>query len=110
MIRALLIAGFFFTHINQAPVASLQCDARGNLTAKKLEYRIYGMPAGDTGAWLQQYRPTFEGYLNAAVGSLFSPPIQFVLVPTDTLGMFQSAELRTADFTFTTPNFFGYFY
>jgi hypothetical protein len=66
------------------------------------------MPIGETNAWLRSYRPTFEDYLNEVVGPLFSPSIQFTLVPTDTLGMLNAVEGGEADFTFTSPNIFGF--
>ena len=90
-----------------ALASSSHCTALGNFTSAKTLYRIYGMPSGDVESWLQQYAPTFQDFLNLVVGYLFSPPITFTLVPTDTTGMFEAAESREADFTFTSPNIFG---
>lgn len=98
--------GFFLAVLTHTVLGS-QCDVRGNFSARKSVYYIYGMPAGDSNGWLRQYKPTFEKYLDSVVGPLFSPPIQFKLIPTDTMGMFQAADMQMADFTFTSPNIFG---
>jgi hypothetical protein len=79
----------------------------GLLRSKQVTYTIAGMSTGNQSIWPARFKPTFETYLNSAVGTKFSPPIQFVLQVVDFISIFATVEKGLADFVYPTSSIFS---